>query len=99
MAVTEHKPSNSGGTTPQGEAKTNQLSNKGPRLGNRWTNSFKGATPDMDGKVFQIQSEYAKKGQFEDTLEALQRYVGRFFPDGLSSPITSLQEIRSAKIK
>ena len=40
---------------------------------------FKGETADLHGKVFQLQTEHDKKGQFEDTLEAIQRYVGRVY--------------------
>ena len=66
--------------SPSGNQNEAKSSNKNQKLTGRWSGSFKGATPDMNRKVFQLQSEYAKKGQFEDTLEALQRYVGHFFP-------------------
>ena len=46
----------------------------------RWTATFRGETMDMNGNVFQLQSEKAKKGQFDDTLQALQRYAARVYP-------------------
>ena len=34
----------------------------------------------MQGKVFRLQSEQVKKGEFKETLEALERYAGRAYP-------------------
>ena len=34
----------------------------------------------MNGNVSQLQSKRAKKGQFDDTLEALQRYSAKAYP-------------------
>ena len=46
----------------------------------RYTSTFKGETSDMNGKVFQLLSEQPKRNQFEDTLEALQRYADKTYP-------------------
>ena len=34
----------------------------------------------MNGKVFQLQSEQPRKGQFNDTMKALQLYTGQVYP-------------------
>ena len=61
----------------QNEPKKNH---KGARPNARWTSTFKGETQEMNRNVFQLQSEHVKKGQFDDSLEALQRYAGKFYP-------------------
>ena len=38
---------------------------------------FKGGVPDMEGKVFQVHSEQKQKGQFEETLRALELYASK----------------------
>ena len=49
---------------------------RGPRL----TNTFKGETAGMQGHVFEVLGERVTKRQFEDTLEALERYAGETYP-------------------
>ena len=59
----------------------NQNRKKGQNGRNsKYSNQFKGETPGMQGKVFRLQSEQAKKGEFKDTMEALERYAGRAYP-------------------
>ena len=59
---------------------TTNTGSRGRRNNSRWSNSFKGETGDMNGNVFQLQSENTKKGQFDDTLEALKRYAAKVYP-------------------
>ena len=44
------------------------------------SNQFKGETPGMQGKVFRLQSEQVKKGEFKETEEAMERYAARAYP-------------------
>ena len=53
---------------------------KGQRPTGKWGNVFKGETTELNGQVFQLQSERAKKGQFDNTLDALRRYSGKVYP-------------------
>ena len=46
----------------------------------KYGSQFKGETPGMNGKVFRLQSEQSKKGEFKDAMEALERYAGRTYP-------------------
>ena len=48
--------------------------------GHKQSNQFKGETPGMQGKVFRLQSEQIKKGEFKEAVEALERYAGRTYP-------------------
>ena len=68
--------SNDKTTKSQGNNNQNESKKGKPR----WGNTFKGETQEMNGNVFQLQSEHGRKGQFDDTLEALQRYAGKFYP-------------------
>ena len=38
-------------------------------------NNFRGATPGMQGHVFQVHSEQRKSGQFDDTMNALKTFA------------------------
>ena len=40
---------------------------------------FKGLTSEMNGHVFQVHSEQSKKGQFEDTMTALEIYASKIY--------------------
>ena len=47
----------------------------------KYANNFKGETPEMKGKVFRLLSKQpTKRRQFEETLEALQRYPDKMYP-------------------
>ena len=48
---------------------------KAPRTSNRDITQFQGETEEMNGHVFQIHSEQKKKGQFQDTIDALKVYA------------------------
>ena len=41
----------------------------------RTTPTFKGETPGMNGNVFEIHSEQRKKGQFQESMDALKVYA------------------------
>ena len=41
------------------------------------TSTFRGEVPEMNGRVFQVHSEQRKKGQFEETLRALELYASK----------------------
>ena len=43
------------------------------------SNTFKGKETEMNGNVFQLPSERRSKGQFNETLEALQLYTSKHF--------------------
>ena len=47
-----------------GEQRINnqQSKSQNQKKNGRWASTFKGATPDMNGKVFQLQSKHTKKG-------------------------------------
>ena len=73
------------GTTNKEEASNegNPISRRGHQKKNpKYANQFKGETPGMQGRVFclQSESEQVKKGEFKDTMEALERYDGRVYP-------------------
>ena len=56
---------------------------------NRSNNAFKGETPGMQGHVFEVLNEQMSKGQFKQTMEALERYAGQTYP----KEITLLQPL------
>ena len=67
----------------KGDTKDENVQNK--KQGHQDKNSkhgsqFKGETPGMQGRVFCLQSKQTKKGEFKDTMEALERYAGRAYP-------------------
>ena len=74
MKNAEQKPSAS--TNESGHNKKRNHQAKKSKYGNQ----FKGETPGMNGKVFRLQSEQNKKGEFKDAMEALERYAGRAYP-------------------
>ena len=65
-------------TSEQSKA-TKRNPNEGKRF-QRYSNAFKGETSKMNGKVFQLLTEQPRMGQFEETLEALQRYANKVYP-------------------
>ena len=98
---------NSNEKAAKGQGNDNQNENKKGKP--RWANTFKGETQEMNGNVFQLQSEHGRKGQFDDTLEALQRYAAKFYPKDsvfllpiftkLERPVLSQPEKPEPKIK
>ena len=74
------------GETPQKGTgnKDKKPNNDGKRTQGRYLTTFKGETAKMNDKVFQLLSEQPKRGQFEETMEALQRYANKTYPlDGV----------------
>ena len=73
------------------------------------TSVFKGETPGMQGKVFEVQGERIVKKQFKETMEALERYAGETYPKDigmlqsvfkrLEKPTLTEPEPPSTKIK
>ena len=55
-------PMNHGNQTKEG--RTNDEQPKNQKGTPKWGSTFKGETADMNGNVFQLQSEKDKKGQF-----------------------------------
>ena len=75
----ENKPNT--GTPKGGNGNNNKRAQGSARKSsNKFTSTFKGETSEMNGKVFQLLSESSKRGQFEETLEALQRYSDKTYP-------------------
>ena len=77
-----------------GEINKKRQSNAFSRHG-KSNNQFKGETPGMMGKVFRLQSEHAKKGEFEETMEALERYSGRNHPLDASALQVLFRELKT----
>ena len=79
-----NKPVESG--EDEGEQGATQTNTNPRRQGNRsgrghkTPNGFRGETPGMQGHVFRLQSEHSKKREFQDTMDALERYAGRIYP-------------------
>jgi hypothetical protein len=83
---------NNGNNTHQRRQNHNNNNNHNSRNNNRnnqRNNVFKGETPGMGGHVFQIHSEQTKRGQFQDTLDALKVYSSTTF----RKEITSLNKL------
>ena len=78
---------------------THGNASKGRRNTSRWSNSFKGETADMNGNVFQLQSENTKKGQFDDTLDALQRYAAKAYPMDSVALLPIFTDLKQPTIK
>ena len=64
----------------EGTSDNRRRTGQGGNKYNKGSTGFKGETPGMQGKVFRLQSEHSKKGEFKETLEALERYAGRVYP-------------------
>ena len=72
--------------------------NGGSKKNQKPSNVFKGETPGMNGKVFRLASEHAKKGEFKDTLEALERYAGRVYPLDAASLQSLFKKLEAPKL-
>ena len=74
---------------PEGNNNKDANRRKFPSKSQRPSSSFKGETAAMNGKVFEVQGERIVKKQFKDTLEALERYAGQFYPKdiGMLQPV------------
>ena len=62
-----------------------QSNKKGQKKKNRngFSNQFKGMTTEMNGHVFQVHSEQKRKGQFEETLRALELYASKIYKNDM----------------
>ena len=87
---------------PSAHGKGTNERNENPktnRFGARWVSTFKGETAEMNGNVFQLQSEKARKGQFDDTMEALQRYSAKVYPKDSVFLLPLFKELKQPTVK
>ena len=87
------------------ETQDNGTKNSSKRYGqgdgskNKKDFTFRGKTPEMQGKVFQVHGEPRKRGEFKSTLEALERYAGRFYPLDTAALQTLFKDLIKPKIE
>ena len=66
--------------TPGNAAEGNKRTQQNDGTKGRRESLFRGKTEDMQGNVFQVHGEPRKRGEFKNTLEALERYGGKYYP-------------------
>lgn len=75
-------------SSPQPDHATGQKTNKNSsnRAGKSISlnRDFKGATPELEGFVFNVQSEQKKKGEYNEVIDKLRAYSAKQFPESMS---------------
>ena len=61
-------------------------------------NVFKGETTDMNGNVFQTHAEQKKRGQFQDTMDALKVYSSTTFRKDINHLTKLFTELKKPEV-
>ena len=61
-------------------------------------NDFKGETPAMNGHVFQVHAEQKKRGQFQDTLDALKVYASTAYRKDINHLTRLFSELKTPEV-
>lgn len=83
--------------SPGKKGKNQKSKRQGKGVSN--TSSFKGDVPEMYGKVFQVHSEQRKKGQFEDSLRALELYASKYHKSDAEHLIPLFKELKKPTVE
>ena len=61
-------------------------------------NTFKGETPGMNGHVFQTHVKQKKRGQFQDTLDALKVYASTTYHKDINHLTILFSELKTPEV-
>ena len=75
---------------------TYRTNNNNNRMNN--TSIFKGETTDMNGNVFQTHAEQKKRGQFQDTMDALKVYSSTTFRKDINHLTKLFTELKKPEV-
>ena len=64
----------------------------------RTQSTFRGKTPEMQGKIFQVHGEPKRRGEFKSAMETFEIYAGEFYLHDITLLQPMFKELKNNRI-